>query len=88
MMPEEIREEPKAKRAKPSLIASVAMGFIRLYQNWISPLLGKNCRFRPTCSQYTFLAIEKYGFFKGCLMGSWRIIRCNPFCKGGDDPVP
>ncbi|GAB4281747.1 MAG: hypothetical protein Kow0029_26970 [Candidatus Rifleibacteriota bacterium] len=70
---------------------SVAAGFgllmIRFYQRWISPLLGANCRFRPTCSQYTYEAIGKYGFIKGACMGLWRILRCNPFSRGGDDPL-
>ncbi|MDN5280198.1 MAG: uncharacterized protein PWR01_4163 [Clostridiales bacterium] len=67
--------------------ARVGLNFIRFYQKWISPLLGANCRFQPTCSQYTFEAIEKYGFFKGSWMGFWRIMRCNPFSRGGSDPV-
>lgn len=61
---------------------------IKVYQNTISPLLGKNCRFVPTCSQYTIEAIAEYGAMKGILMGIKRIIRCNPFSKGGYDPVP
>ena len=61
---------------------------IRVYQNSISPLLGKNCRFIPSCSQYTIEAIQEYGEVKGILMGAKRIIRCNPFSKGGYDPVP
>ncbi len=61
---------------------------IKVYQNTISPLLGKNCRFVPTCSQYTIEAIAEHGATKGILMGIKRIIRCNPFSKGGYDPVP
>lgn len=45
------------------------------------------CRFEPSCSRYTYTAIEKYGVIKGTLMGTWRILRCNPFNKGGYDPV-
>ena len=45
------------------------------------------CRFYPTCSEYAIEAIEKYGAFKGFFMAVWRILRCNPFCKGGYDPV-
>jgi putative membrane protein insertion efficiency factor len=67
--------------------ARMALGLIRFYQKWISPMLGANCRFRPTCSQYTFEAINKYGFFKGGLKGLYRILRCNPFSRGGDDPL-
>lgn len=61
---------------------------VRGYQKHISPHLGANCRFHPTCSQYMIEAIEVHGAFKGAVMGLWRILRCNPFCKGGYDPVP
>ena len=60
---------------------------IRFYKAAISPWLGANCRFTPTCSTYAIDAIEKYGAFKGTGMAAWRILRCNPFCKGGYDPV-
>jgi putative membrane protein insertion efficiency factor len=60
---------------------------IRGYQNYISPLHGPTCRFQPTCSQYAIEAIEKHGVFKGGAMAIWRILRCNPFGKGGYDPV-
>ncbi len=46
------------------------------------------CRFCPTCSEYAIIAIEKHGAAKGGLLAIWRILRCNPFCKGGYDPVP
>ena len=58
------------------------------YKKFISPLLGNNCRFYPTCSEYTMQAIEIHGVVKGILLGAWRILRCNPFCKGGIGPVP
>jgi uncharacterized protein len=52
----------------------------------VFPFFG--CRFHPTCSQYTYEAIDKYGIFKGCWLGLKRIIRCNPLSKGGYDPIP
>lgn len=58
----------------------------RFYQLAISPLLGPKCRFTPTCSQYCILAVKKYGVLIGLLKTAWRILRCNPFCKGGYDP--
>ena len=58
---------------------------IRLYQKFISPFLGRNCRFYPSCSEYSFRAIKKYGVFKGTALSFWRILRCNPFNKGGVD---
>jgi putative membrane protein insertion efficiency factor len=64
------------------------LALIRLYQRWISPLLPNTCRYHPSCSQYTYEAIEKYGLVKGGLLGAWRILRCNPYSKGGFDYVP
>ena len=61
---------------------------IRVYQRCLSPLIGQNCRFDPTCSNYALVAIEKHGVFKGMRYTVWRIMRCHPFCKGGFDPVP
>lgn len=61
---------------------------IRGYQRFVSPLLGKNCRFSPTCSEYFYLAVEKYGFFKGSFLGIKRILKCHPFNPGGYDPLP
>lgn len=62
---------------------------IKLYQKYISPLKRRpTCRFYPTCSQYAVEALEIHGFFKGGLLAVWRILRCNPFCRGGFDPVP
>lgn len=60
---------------------------VRLYQKLISPLFPPSCIYRPTCSAYMIQAIEKHGF-KGVLMGFARILRCHPFAKAGDDPVP
>ena len=62
---------------------------IEMYQQYLSPLKGNvRCPYIPTCSQYAIDAISKYGAVKGGLMASWRIMRCNPFSKGGIDPVP
>lgn len=63
---------------------------ITIYQNHISKWLTSkniNCKFYPTCSEYTKQAIEKYGAGKGLILGIWRILRCNPFSKGGYDPL-
>ncbi len=61
---------------------------IRFYQKNISPRKISCCRFNPTCSAYAIEAIEVHGAFKGFFMSAWRILRCNPFGKGGFDPVP
>ncbi|MBR3750368.1 MAG: membrane protein insertion efficiency factor YidD [Clostridia bacterium] len=66
----------------------VALALIRWYKRSISPLQPPSCRFIPTCSEYTYQAIERFGVLKGCLLGLGRILRCNPFFKGGYDPVP
>ena len=61
---------------------------IRLYQRYLSPLLGTNCRFYPSCSQYAIEALQAHGVFRGSALAIWRILRCQPFCEGGHDPVP
>lgn len=66
---------------------ALAVAAVKLYQRAISPMLPDSCRFYPSCSEYTILAIQKHGVIVGILMGSWRIARCNPFSKGGFDPV-
>jgi putative membrane protein insertion efficiency factor len=67
---------------------TIAMALIRLYQNTLSRMLPSACRFYPSCSQYTYQAIEKYGFLRGGWLGVKRIARCHPFNPGGYDPVP
>ncbi|MBM4176142.1 MAG: membrane protein insertion efficiency factor YidD [Ignavibacteria bacterium] len=60
---------------------------IKFYQRLISPLFPPSCRFYPTCSEYSIEAFSKYGAFKGFGKSAWRILRCNPFNKGGFDPL-
>ena len=64
------------------------IALIRGYQVAISPWLGRNCRFYPSCSQYTLEAIERHGALKGLWLGLRRVLRCHPFHPGGHDPVP
>ncbi|MDO4543927.1 MAG: membrane protein insertion efficiency factor YidD [Clostridia bacterium] len=66
----------------------VLIGCIRFYKKRISPSLPNACRFTPTCSEYAMEAIEKHGAIYGTALAVWRILRCNPLCKGGYDPVP
>lgn len=66
----------------------ILIAMIRFYQKAISPHKLFHCIYIPTCSEYTIEAIEKYGWLKGSGMGLLRILRCNPFAKGGYDPVP
>jgi len=65
-----------------------AIWLIRGYQRFLSPLTGNRCRYYPTCSAYMLLAIQRFGLIKGIALGTWRILRCNPFTRGGVDDVP
>ncbi len=67
---------------------TVALGLIRFYQKFISPGLPASCRFTPSCSHYTYEAIQRYGVLRGGWLGVKRIARCHPFNPGGYDPVP
>lgn len=61
---------------------------LRFYKRRISPLLGNMCRFEPSCSEYMYTAVERYGVMKGVWLGVKRLLRCQPFNRGGYDPVP
>ncbi len=61
---------------------------IKLYQSFISPLIGANCRYTPTCSEYSINSFKRHGLIKGFFLSVKRISKCNPFFKGGYDPVP
>lgn len=69
------------------LIKNILLGAIKLYKYAISPLLPDSCRFVPTCSEYSAVAIERYGAVKGSYLSLKRILRCHPFHNGGYDPV-
>ena len=64
------------------------IALIRLYRRTLSPFIGQQCRFEPTCSHYGEEAIAKHGAWRGTLLTLWRILRCGPWCTGGYDPVP
>lgn len=69
-------------------MGNVLVALIRAYQVVVSPVLGANCRFWPTCSQYAIEAIRMHGAVRGVGYAVWRLLRCQPFCEGGHDPVP
>lgn len=70
------------------MIKWFAIKLIRVYQVLISPLIGSNCRFYPSCSAYMIEAMERFGFFKGLYLGLKRLGKCHPLHEGGMDPVP
>jgi putative membrane protein insertion efficiency factor len=65
----------------------LVLDFLQLYKTFLSPFFPPACRFTPTCSDYAAQAVEKYGAIRGTWLGAKRILRCQPFCKGGFDPV-
>jgi hypothetical protein len=70
------------------MLKVVFLRLLRGYQRFLSPAMGSNCIYHPTCSQYTYEAIEKHGVWRGSWLGIKRIARCHPFHEGGYDPVP
>lgn len=70
------------------LLAFPFIYLIKFYRFFISPMLGSNCRYSPTCSEYGLIALKKYGVFKGIYLTTKRIIKCNSLFNGGYDPVP
>lgn len=67
---------------------TVLLGFLRFYRYAISPMLGRNCRFHPSCSEYAIEAVQRYGALRGGWLAARRVGRCHPFHPGGYDPVP
>ena len=65
----------------------VVVAPIKLYQRTISPLTGQRCRYYPSCSEYAVQSISKFGILRGLVLAGWRLLRCNPFSRGGFDPV-
>ena len=76
------------EKSMPGLLTVPFIFLIKVYRFAISPLFPPCCRFRPTCSDYALTALRVHGLFKGSVLTMWRILRCNPFTKGGYDPVP
>ena len=70
------------------LPSRAAILLLKGYKRFLSPLLPPACRFVPTCSEYAAEAIGKHGIVKGSALALWRLLRCNPLCRGGYDPVP
>lgn len=69
------------------LLRRVAVLPIRAYQLLLSPMVGQRCRYYPSCSEYAAQAIQRYGILRGLVLAGWRLLRCNPWSRGGFDPV-
>lgn len=74
--------------AAHSHVTRFLLFMIAAYKRLLSPLLGARCRFHPTCSSYARIAIARFGPWRGSVLAAWRILRCQPLCEGGLDPVP
>jgi uncharacterized protein len=70
------------------MMKQLALGLIKAYRYTLSPLMGNNCRFHPSCSDYAYQAIQTYGLLKGAWLGIRRLLRCHPWSAGGFDPLP
>ena len=69
------------------VLSAPLLALIALYQRWISPAFPRRCRYEPTCSAYAAEAIREVGPVRGSVLAAWRVLRCNPFSKGGIDDV-
>lgn len=78
----------KTLRAAEAALARTLIFFVRAYQSVHVAFFRGSCRFHPTCSHYALEAIELHGAGRGTLLAAWRVLRCQPFCRGGFDPVP
>ena len=72
---------------RPGFFAALALLPIRAYRRFLSPALGQRCRYYPTCSAYAEESVRELGAFRGMILAAWRVLRCNPFSRGGLDPV-
>lgn len=79
---------PERIPAPPGIGAAALLALIEGYRRYVSPLLGQRCRFSPTCSAYAAEAVRRHGALRGGWLALTRILRCQPFSAGGDDPVP
>ncbi len=79
---------PKHHASPPSVVARAMMGVVKAYRLLLSAWIGNACRFEPTCSIYALQAIEAHGAARGGYLAAHRILRCNPWCQAGHDPVP
>ncbi len=69
------------------LLTALTLAPIRAYQRWISPLFPQRCKYHPSCSTYAIDAVRELGVLRGTVLAAWRLVRCNPWSKGGIDPI-
>jgi putative membrane protein insertion efficiency factor len=81
------RDHAASRGALVSVLRSLAVAPIRIYQRLLSPLVGQRCRYYPSCSEYAAQAISRFGILRGLVLAGWRLLRCNPWSNGGFDPV-
>ena len=82
------KSRAKAKVKISNFLKNFLILLLKFYKKFISPHLGENCRFYPTCSEYAMISIERFGMIKGVYLSLKRLLRCHPFCKGGIDYPP
>ena len=70
------------------IIFNILIFFVKIYQVFLSPIIGQNCRYLPTCSEYTIQCLKEHGMFKGLILSLKRISKCHPWGSHGYDPVP
>jgi len=70
------------------ILTAVPIGLLKFYKRFVSPMLPPSCRFIPTCSEYAMEAYSRHGLWRGSVLTFWRLLRCQPLCRGGYDPVP
>ena len=80
--------DDRSSKGSCGFAAGALILLVKIYQRWISPLFPPCCRFYPSCSHYAVEALRTYGIVRGLTLSLWRILRCNPWCRGGYDPVP
>ena len=82
------REKPRRPGGEDKEVKALPMGLIRVYQALLAPILPSSCRFAPSCSEYMYQAIDKFGVARGAYLGLKRVLRCHPWHPGGTDPIP
>jgi hypothetical protein len=84
--------QPETEQAAPPVLTRILLGLLVFYRRWLSPAIHSlqpgGCRYVPTCSEYASTAIAIHGPLRGVALALWRLLRCNPFARGGLDPVP